>query len=346
MEKLIIDIKDGEVLNVLLYDCCKNCIEKCRNSNNYASVECTIDKTQKRIGYAESKKGAVWACDNKLTTRNFKIELQNALDCIPQLSRFREEVTKSIRIDERRRMDRVIHNLKTQNAHAIQELTNFIDEEQFAYDIRSVIKDVQDRIKTKIGHAAYTLLRLGKINTEMSSEIFIYEHIMNKDSAYKLSKRRYDLHDVLMLVMHEFMPEFNAKNVVIKVDEYEERVIFDFTIIRFIFFHLIANAVKYIKPASVLSVAFSETNTHYSVTFKMTSYHMYQEDIDNMYVEGYSGKIAIEQKTSGQGLGMHLVGRMAELHNVAIVIRPGEECKKFGKVLYSENEFEVQIPKE
>lgn len=346
MEKLIIDNKEGEVLNVLLYDCCKNCIEKCKKSNNYASVECPIDKIQKRIGYAESKKGAVLACDNKLTTRNFKIELQNALDCIPQLSRFRDEVAKSIRLDERRRMDRVIHNLKTQNAHAIQELTNFINEEQFAYDIRSIIKDVKERIKTKIGHAAYTLLRLGKINTEMSSEIFIYEHIMNKDSSYKLNKRRYDLHDVLMLVLHEFMPEFSVKSVDLIVGEYEERVTFDFTIIRFIFFHLIANAVKYIKPASVLSVEFCETPSNYTITFKMTSYHMYHEDIENMYIEGYSGKIAVEQKTAGQGLGMHLVGRMAELHGVSVIIRPGDDCKKFGKVSYSENEFEVQIPKE
>lgn len=345
MEKLIIDNNAGEVLNVLQFECCKACIEKCRDTNNYAGVVCQMDKVQKRIGYAESKRGSVWACDNKLTTRNFKIELQNALDCIPQLARFREEIAKSIRTEERRRMDRVIHNLKTQNAHAIQELTNFIEEEEFAYDIRSVIKGVKERIKTKIGHAAYTLLKLGKINTEMSSEIFIYEHIMNRDSAYKLVKRRYDLHDVLMLVMHEFMPELNDKNVTIIVDPYEERVSFDFAIIRFIFFHLIANAVKYIKSASILSVKFSENSTHYTVIFNMTSYHMYPEDIDNMYNEGYSGKIAVEQKTAGQGLGMHLVKKMADLHDVTLLIRPGEECKKTGKVLYSDNEFAVLIPK-
>ena len=72
-------------------------------------------------------------------------------------------------------MDRIIHNIKTQNAHAIQELTNFIEPDQFAYDIKSVIPGVREKIKANTRYAAYTFLRLAKINTAMSEEIFIYE---------------------------------------------------------------------------------------------------------------------------------------------------------------------------
>ncbi|MEE1063338.1 MAG: ATP-binding protein, partial [Paludibacteraceae bacterium] len=132
----------------------------------------------------------------------------------------------------------------------------------------------------------------------------------------------------------------------IDVKEYDEKVVFDFTVIRFIFYHLIANAVKYIKPKSILSVVFDEDNTNNIVTFSMTSYHIYKEDLDKIYTEGYSGKIAVEQKTAGLGLGMYLVDIMVKLHNAKLVINPGEEINKIGKIMYSQNEFILYIPKQ
>lgn len=345
MEKRIIYGDCDELLNILKYDCCSNCINSALEQEGIANITCPVEKIIKKIGYKKSQKGYAIVCDSKLTTRNFKIELQNVVDSIPQLLRFRNEITKSVREIERQKLDRIVHNIKTQNAHAIQELTNFIEPEQFAYDIKSVIPGVKDKIKNKTHLAAYTILRLGKINTAMSEEIFIYDNIIHKNKNYQLDKRKYDLHDVLMLVFHEFMPDFDKKNVTINIMDYNERIFFDFTVIRFIFYHLIANAEKYIKPASSLNVSFSQDSQSHIVNFQMESYHIYDEDMAQMFHEGYSGKIAVEQKKSGQGLGMYLVDIMVKLHNAKLFIKPGKEAKKIGKILYSNNEFELHIPK-
>lgn len=344
MEKRIILSTGEELLNILQSEKCIKCIDESKGKDCFR-MTCPLDGAQKHIGFRETKNGCAWACDNKLTTRNFKIELQNVVDSIPQLIRFRKEIEKSIRAEERQRIDKVVHNLKTQNAHAIQELNHFIQNEQFAYDIQAVIPGVREIVKKKVHQASYTLLRLAKINSAMSDEIFIYEQIMNKDCSYVLNKRKYHLHDVLMLVFHEFLPDFQDKSVFVKVADYEERVNFDFTVIRFVFYHLIANAEKYVKPGSTLDVTFNEDQSFYNVNFKMVSYHMYSEDVDNMFKEGYSGKIAVEQKTAGQGLGMYLVKKMADMHKVVLLVTPGTEIKKVGKIEYSENFFKVSIPK-
>lgn len=344
MEKKIIYGIGEELLNNLKYSDCKACLQQ-MESEGTSIVHCPVEKVDRRIGYQKSVKGYAQVCAKGLTSRNFKIELQNVVDSIPQLLRFRKEIEKSVHEAELQKMDRIIHNIKTQNAHAIQELTYFIEPEQFAYDIKSVIPGVKDKIKKRIQDAAYTVLRLAKINTAMSDEIFIYEHISHKESQYQLNKRKYDLHDVLMLVFHEFIPDFNKKNVSIEVMEYDERVVFDFTVVRFIFYHLIANAEKYIKPNSVLRVVFGEDVDSNIVSFSMTSYHIYSEDLDQIYNEGYSGKIAVEQNTAGQGLGMYLVNLMVKLHNAKLLIKPGEEIRKIGKIPYSENEFVLHIPK-
>lgn len=345
MEKRVIYGVGEELLNNLKYPDCDICLHQV-NSEGISNVVCPVDKVNRRIGCKRSSKGYAQVCAEGLTARNFRIELQNVVDSIPQLMRFRKEIEKSVHEAELQKMDRIIHNIKTQNAHAIQELTNFIEPEQFAYDIKSVIPGVREKIKTKAHHAAYTILRLAKINTAMSEEIFIYDHITHKESPYQLEKRKYDIHDVLMLVFHEFMPDFSNKQVTIDVMDYDARVVFDFTVIRFIFYHLIANAEKYIKPNSVLHVMFSEDADSNIVTFLMTSYHIYSEDLDQIYNEGYSGKIAVEQKTAGQGLGMYLVNIMVKLHNAKLIIKPGEEIRKTGKISFSENEFILHIPKQ
>lgn len=344
MEKRVIYGVEEELLNNLKHPNCTECLQQV-NPEGSLNVHCPIDNVNKRIACKKGTKGYAQVCAVGLTTRNFRIELQNVVDSIPQLLRFRKEIEKSVHKAELQKMDCIIHNIKTQNAHAIQELTNFIDPEQFAYDIKSVIPGVREKIRIKAGHAAYTLLRLAKINTAMSEEIFIYDHITNKENTYRLEKRKYDIHDVLMLVFHEFMPDFSKKQVTINVMDFNEKVVFDFTVIRFIFYHLIANAEKYVKPHSTLNVMFSEDADSNIVTFSMTSYHIYNEDLDQIYNEGYSGKIAVEQKTAGQGLGMYLVDIMVKLHNAKLLIQPGIEIKKIGKIPYSENVFVLHIPK-
>ena len=345
MEKRIIFKDKEELLNVLIYDNCWGCIKQCEEKG-YASVLCPIDNITKRIGYLRGVNGCVGACDNKLTTRNFKIELRNALDSIPQLLSFRKEIERSVRKAEESRMDKLIHSLKTQNAHAIHILSKFLPRDHFSYHVMSVIDEVKDIVKNNKKLTALNLLRLAKINSEMSDEIFIYENLMHRDSSYRLSIRSYDLRDVILLVFREFMPEFNANNVIIDLMPFTSKVPFDFRVIRFIIYHLTANVVKYVQPKTTFSVSFDESNEDFTVvSFKMNSCHITQEDMAHIYEEGYSGVVAKKIGKAGQGIGMHLIDKMLNIHQAKMDIIPGNEIIKIDDIDYSDNQFVLYIPK-
>lgn len=348
MEKRIIVLTlagEDELLNTLKHECCLECILKATGRESLLS-KCQIDGSDKRVGFRSSPKACAYGCDNRrMTARNFSLELQNALDSSAQLIRFRKEVARDIQRKERERVSQVVHNIKTQNAHAIQELNMFIQEEQYTYQIQSVLTEVCAKVSKNTRQATYTLLRLCKIHTAMSDELFIYENIMHQDEEYKLKVRRYDIHDVLLLVFHEFMPDFKAKNVKIQIEPYDQKVYFDFRIVRFMFYHLIANTQKYTRPNSTVHVRFDETTSNIEISFDMESYHIYKEDYEKMFDEHYSGKVANEMGTAGKGLGMYLVSIVAKLHNARILVYPGQEYMIDGRAVYSYNIFKILIPK-
>ena len=118
----------------------------------------------------------------------------------------------------------------------------------------------------------------------MDDEIFIYENLIKTVSDYKLSVRPYNFRDVVMLVFHEFMEDYNKNSIFIEAEEYYERVRLDFRTTRFVLYHIIGNSSKYTKPNTNIKVSFDETNNHHVVKLKMTSYYMTDEQKDGTCV--------------------------------------------------------------
>lgn len=345
MEKRVVSSDGDVILDTLVDEKCGKCI-LCCVPDGYGHIICDIDKNQKRIGYASSVNGSVAACStNSKTTKNFKQEIQNCVDSIPQLLSYRKELEKDVCKKHSAKVDMLVHNLKSQNAHAIQELYNFVTEEEFVKNINSSVSIVRDKIEKKTRLAAVLFLRLAKINSAMDDEIFIYENLIKTVTDYKLSVRPYNLRDVVMLVFHEFMEDYNKRNIYIDAQEYYERVNLDFRTTRFVLYHIIGNSSKYTKSNSDIKVSFDETDNMHVVRFEMVSYYLDDEDIEHLYDEGYSGKQAISKGTSGRGLGMYLAKRMMGLNRIELKIYPGREKIVSGGVEYAKNVFEILIPK-
>ena len=344
MERRIVNSKEVIILDSLKLDNCKACIlDNARNG--YAHVRCPIDNTQKRIGFVSGNNGKVFACSaNASTTKTFRIELQNCLDSIPQLMRFRKEVEHDVCNRFSVKVDMLVHNLKSQNAHAIQELYNFVTEQDFYKNINESVETVLARIESRKRFAAVLFLRLAKINSAMDNEIFIYENLIKSVPNLTLSPRYYNLRDVVMLIFHEFMEDFNKKKVYIDAEEYYERVKFDYRTTRFVIYHIISNASKYVKPNSDIKVSFDKTDCFYVVRFVMTSYRMDNEVLEHIYEEGYSGKQAKQLATAGQGLGMYLAKRVTALNGLMLSIDAGKQIDRVNNVEYAVNVFEISIP--
>lgn len=344
MEKRIVNSEGIIILDSLKYENCKECILGCV-PEGYAHKICPNDNIRKRNGYISGKNGSVIVCsDSASSTKNFKIELQNCLDSIPQLMRFRKEVEQDVSSKHSAKMDMLVHNLKSQNAHAIQELYDFVTEEEFYRNINASVDTVLERIEKRRRSAALLFLRLAKINSAMNNEIFIYENLIKSASNLTLSPRLYNLRDVVMLTFHEFMEDFNKKNIYIDAQEYYERVKLDFRTTRFVIYHIISNSAKYVKSNTAIKVTFYKTNAGHVVRMAMTSYYIDEDVLQHIYEEGYSGPQAKRLGTAGQGLGMYLVNRVMNLNGLSLSITAGKEILNVKNIEYANNIFEISIP--
>lgn len=149
MNKRIIS-KKGDILTSSLDDQCIECIRN-KTNNGYAQICCPIDTVNKRIGFMGNNSGELYACsDNSKTTKNFKDNLNVIASHIPDLLTLRNEVAQEISQNELQRVRRVVHNLKSINAHCIQELYNFIPQDKFTQNINQTVDIVKDAIKKKI----------------------------------------------------------------------------------------------------------------------------------------------------------------------------------------------------
>ncbi len=109
------------------------------------------------------------------------------------------------------RVNRVIHNLKSINAHAMQELYTLVPQDQLLKNIRDNSKIVENVIKSDTRKAAMTFFRMTKFNLSIKAEFSIYEKLLQGD--LKLEKRNYKIRDLIMIVLYMFFSDFNEKNI-------------------------------------------------------------------------------------------------------------------------------------
>ncbi len=341
MNKRIIS-KGGQILTSSLDEQCIECICQ-KNNNGYAQICCPIDAVNKRIGFVENNSGKLYACsDNSKTTKNYKEELNIIASHISDLLVLRDEVAQEISQNELQRVRRVVHNLKSINAHCIQELYNFIPQDKFTQNINRTVDIVKDAIKSKNKDAALTFLRIAKYNGSMKAEFSVYEKLL-KDNP-KLSPRSYKLRDVIMIVLHMFFGDYTSISVRVDVDEYYEKAVIDFESMQVALYHIVENAAKYIKPQSNLKVLLNNDGNFHTIEFKMISLHLYRNDIEQMFNEGYSGVNAKKTLKAGDGIGMYRVKRLIELNNSEIYVIAGDDIVTYKGHEYSENSFIIKIP--
>ena len=122
MNKCIIDNNEFAIINTLPYDNCLECIS-CNAIKGYANVVCCHDSINKRLGYIKNNIGVLSVCSSKSkTTKLFKSEFEALILGMKALIDLSAEVREYTRKDESKRLNRVIHNLKSINTHSMQEL--------------------------------------------------------------------------------------------------------------------------------------------------------------------------------------------------------------------------------
>ena len=124
------------------------------------------------------------------------------------------------------RIRRVLHNIKTTYAHALQEMRNLIPDNVLRQHRRDSCADFESVIRNNIKDTARTLFRISKDLYEIKSEFSIYDKL--KAGKMSIDKRPYNIRDIIMLVLYPFFEDFNKSDVFVDVKNFNDSVSVDF----------------------------------------------------------------------------------------------------------------------
>ena len=112
MLKEIVDSEGTIVFTDFQKDCC-NCLSKSSVIGTGGSV-CNIDGTHKHIAHIITSHGDIYACSyGSKTTRNFIAELEALKIGQRYYTDIKKQIVKETLEDEKKRVIRLVHNLKT-----------------------------------------------------------------------------------------------------------------------------------------------------------------------------------------------------------------------------------------
>lgn len=336
-----ISSKDDEILVDNLTEICKTCFANCNSKGQM--VTCPIYENNQRQGKIINKKAVTFICDETKTTKVFREKLEALSYAYDDLIIPKKKYEIEARAVEQKRVNKLIHNLTSLNAHSIQEIEDFIPQEVLASNYRQVLDYIQDQIKTVPQNAAKMFLRIAKHNIHMKTEFSIFKKLDRADATLEFSLN--PIRKVILNILHTFFIDFTNLGIYVRIEEYNGRVKIDYETIQVALYHLIENATKYAKPNSRIDISFNENDTFVDVLFSMKSLFLDDDEVDKIYNEGYSGKAAKHCKLNGDGIGMWQISRMMRLNSGSVRFINGKDIELFEGRKYSSNIISIRFVK-
>ncbi|HDS2561243.1 hypothetical protein [Klebsiella aerogenes] len=244
---------------------------------------------------------------------------------------------------------RLIHNLTTLNAQNSQHVYLVIPQGVFAsksdMDANSWIDAMTQEVEKDTKRAALSLMRIAKNSMQFKSEINVYNSLINND--FRLRIRKHSIHKVLMNSFYVFFPDFTDSSVKVVVDKTNEDVLIDYESFQVATYYLIENAAKYILPKTELRVSYKKIkhNDQLDVKFSMTSLEIKDNEVDSIFIEGFSGEASKKLDKNGNGIGMPRTRKLLALSNATINVVPCVDGKKITEYerVYQRNDFIITL---
>jgi hypothetical protein len=343
MKHFSIIATDGEIISDNLVDECKQCFVNCTSKGNTINV-CPKYGGNRKQGKIINNRGTTFLCCNETkTTKLFKDKLEGLSYAYYDLVIPKNKYETEAKQIEQQRVNRLIHNLTSLNAHNIQEIDDFIPQELLTTNYQKLLVFIQDEIKKDSKNAALMFLRIAKHNIHMKTEFSIYKKLDRLDATFEFSLN--PIRKVILNVLHTFFADFTNKNIYVYVSEFYGRVKIDYESIQVALYHLIENASKYTMPNTRIEIDFIDKNQEIEVNFKMKSLYIDNEEIEKIFIEGYSGKVAKECKLNGDGIGMWQIKRMMKLNNGDVKFHNGQDIEIVNEKRFAENIIELTFKK-
>lgn len=315
------------------------------NSLGTESTKLSYNKVNYRAVRIENQYGTVTliSADDAMikSSKVARAKAEILLNGIPSV----QEVYRKAKEEAKQHVNRLIHNLVTLNGHIIQEVYSIIPQEVMQ-DKRAGWRDrIKEQVAADPYDASLSLVNIAKNTLKMKAEIEVYNALLSEHP--KIALRNHSIHRVLMNVVYVFFPEFTDKGIRVEVAESNDTVHIDYETFQVAIYHLVENSVKYIKPNSRLVISFDKNTVtkKISITFKMVSLVINPDEVDKIFIEGYSGVMAKMSNRAGSGIGMHRAKTLLAHNNASLKVIARHDTAHeimLGRK-YQENEFIIEF---
>lgn len=343
MKHYLLADPNGLIITSNLKDACKTCQEGCHSPGKVIEV-CPIYYHKRRLGEIKTNSGSTFlCCDQTKTTKLFRNKLEGLSYGLTDLTLLKEGIEDEIKLKSQKRVNRLVHNLTSINAHNIQEVYDLVSQEVLTSNFNDQIREIQKEITSDPKNAALIFLRIAKHNIHMKSEFSIYKKLDRANPT--LDRRRHIIHKVFMNVLHTFFADFSDREVYVNVDDCRESVSCDYESIQVALYHIIENSAKYVKPKTTINVSFRVLGEFIELSLKMISLYIEPEERTKIFDEGYSGNEAKKIQRNGEGIGLWRVKQMLDLNNSSINIIAGDNTEDTMGFRFANNEIRVKLEK-
>lgn len=297
-----------------------------------------------RAGMIKNSYGTVYALTSDQgyikSSKKFSATIESLANTLDIFHVISEEHRNKLNINT----SRLLHNLTTLNAHNIQEIYSLVPQEILSKNAAGqLVAIVEATVKREPKETAFALLRIAKNNASMKVEFSVFNKLF--DSNPRLEKKSHNVHKVLMNVLYLFFPDFTDKHVQVKVQCPENiTAFFDYESVHVALYHLIENAVKYVKPFTDFVIEILPVCQVVIMVFHMISLRIDESEKKSIFDEGFSGEIAKKIGKAGSGIGMTRAKNILEINGARLSVETDVSTlhEHFG-VPYQQNKFRIEL---
>lgn len=344
MKHILVTDKDGKKIADNLTIECQDCFLNCSTIGKIVESCNKYDGKRKQGKIVNTNSCTFLCCDTTKNMKLFKEKVEALSYAYKDLIIPKKEIEDAIRKSEQQKVNRLVHNLTSINAHNIQEIYDLIPQDVLSSHWKNQLDFIEKEIKKNPKESAMMFLRMAKNNIHMKSEFSIYRKLDREDSA-ALDFVYYPIKNVLLNVLHTFFTDFSNNGIYVNVSDFFTKVKFDYETIQVAFYHMIENASKYAKPNSTISIDFTDSQTEILVKFSMVSTYIRPTERTSIFNEGYSGEIARLMHKNGDGIGMWRIKQMMELNYGSCTVIFGDKLENVMGFDFSNNVFILKFKK-
>lgn len=240
----------------------------------------------------------------------------------------------------------ILHNIRHLNAHNIQEIYALIPQASLGGGGNAQKEAIATSYSQNKSEFANAILRILKNIQGIKGEFAVYEKLLSKTAS--LDARVHEIFRVTQNVKNIFYHDFDELRLRVLETEFYDHALIDYDIVIAALYHIFHNAMKYCASGTDFVVRYSSDSNYIYQAFDMVSLKIDADEIQRIFEQGYSGRLATKHKLHGAGIGMSVVkiGMEAIGGSVEISINANPQLgiTRDGKK-YENNIFKLCYPK-